>query len=585
MSDILSLQCSVLNMIARGRPLPDVLERICLLVERNSGHGLCSLMLREPDGRSLRVGSAPSLPAEAVEALNGLPVADLTGSCGTAAFTGALVVVADTANDPRWSDPALQSFANRFGVKACWSAPFFSREQEVLGTFAISHLQACGPETGDVGLLETAADLAGIALEASQTEAALRQALDELREANDRLRDELAERESLESQLLQAQKMEALGSLAGGIAHDLNNVLTVIGGYGELLMDLDRGDETLREAAAEIVKSGERGSALTQRLLAFARKQLLQPTVFPLDALLGELEPMLRPLIGDDVTLTLERGARDARVEADRVQVEQLIMNLCINARDAMPTGGRLSLRTEVLPAQGSFTRLHDGMRPGEYVTLTVVDSGAGMDGPTAARVFEPFFSTKEVGKGTGLGLSTAYGIARQSGGTLTVETAPGEGASFRLYLPRSLGSVAGQEDRASLAEPDGGGAVILLVEDDEAVRELLTGVLRNQGFEVHPARSSDEAGSVFDGLGGHVDLLLTDVVMPGGSGTVLAQQLQERRPGMQTILMSGYSSDITDRHGALPAHTTFLQKPVRPSSLLQIIRETLAGGARASAR
>jgi hypothetical protein len=585
MSDILSLQCSVLNMIARGKPLPDVLERICLLVERNSGHGLCSLMLLEPGGCTLRVGAAPSLPAAAVEALNGLPVANLSGSCGTAAFTGAMVVVADTASDPRWSAPELQSFASQFGVKACWSAPFFSREQAVLGTFAISHLQTCDPETADVSLLETAADLAGIAVEASQTDEALRRALDELREANDRLRDELAERESLEGQLLQAQKMEAIGSLAGGIAHDLNNVLTVIGGYGELLMDHEGGDETLREAATEIVKSGERGSAMTQRLLAFARKQLLQPTIFPFDTLLSELEPMLRLLIGDDVTLTVERGVADARVEADRVQIEQVIMNLCINARDAMPSGGRLALRSEVIPAQDLFTRLHEGMSPGEHLTLTVTDSGCGMDASTAARVFEPFFTTKEAGKGTGLGLSTAYGIARQSGGTLTLETAPGEGASFRLYLPLSGGRVEDAADSAPLEEPAGDGAVILLVEDDEAVRDLLAGVLRAHGFEVHSASRAAEAGEAFDELDGGVDLLLTDVVMPGGSGTVLAQQLQERRPGMQTILMSGYSSDITDRHGALPAHTTFLQKPVRPSNLLQVIREALADGARASAR
>lgn len=435
MDHLISMQRAILEMIATGRPLDEVLEKICLLVEAQETPGVCSIMLLDEDGARLRTRSAPSLPPEATAALDGLAVANLSGSCGTAAYTGEIVIVEDTSADPRWAAPSLQDFARRFRVKACWSRPFFDQGGTVLGTFAISQAETGAPGAADLRLLETAAHLAGIAVERALTDAALRAALVELTDQTKELERELTERKRVEGQLVQAQKMESIGLLAGGVAHDLNNVLTVINGYAELLLR-GGGADKQNEWLSEIRRSGERGAALTQRLLAFARKQALSPTVLDVNAVLRDLEPRLKALFGDAISLELRSDPDIETVHADQSQVQQALLNICANARDATPPGGHIRIETGralVAPADGAAA---DDLEPGAYVTIRVTDDGQGMDDAVLARIFEPFFTTKDFGAGTGLGLSTAYGFARQSGGILTVESERGVGSAFTLYLP-----------------------------------------------------------------------------------------------------------------------------------------------------
>ena len=387
---------------------------------------------------------------------------------------------------------------------------------------------------------------------------------------------DITSRRHLEEQLRQSQKMEAIGRLAGGIAHDFNNVLTAILGYSQMLMiDLPEGD-TRREDVREIEQAANRAATLTRQLLAFSRRQVLQPQILDLNGLVENLDNFLRRLIGEDIDLRVRSSPDLWLVSADNGQLEQVVMNLAVNSRDAMPTGGKLTIETANVVLDDSYARDHLTVTPGEYVMLAVSDSGAGMNEETRARVFEPFFTTKAVSKGTGLGLSTVYGIVKQSGGSIWVYSEPGKGTTFKIYLPRAASATDAFRPVRAESGDLRGTETVLLVEDEDPVRSLAAKVLRGLGYQVLEAKLGRQALEVSLAHTGHIDLLLTDVVMPEYSGSELARKLAESRSTMRVLYMSGYTDEAIIHHGVLAASIAYLQKPFTPDVLAAKVREVL---------
>jgi two-component system, cell cycle sensor histidine kinase and response regulator CckA len=384
-----------------------------------------------------------------------------------------------------------------------------------------------------------------------------------------------------EDYLRQSQKMEAVGRLAGGVAHDFNNLMTVIMGRSELLMTgLDEADP-LRRNADEIKRTAERAVALTRQLLAFSRKQVLTPKVLDLNVVVANMDRMLRRLIGEDIDLVTVLGPALERVKADPGQIEQVIMNLAINARDAMPSGGKLTIETANVYLDHAYARKHAAVRPGPYVMLSVSDNGTGMDADTQSHIFEPFFTTKDQGKGTGLGLATVYGIVKQSEGYIWVYSEPGWGTSFKMYLPRIADAPEPLEPVPAVAQPRGS-ETVLLVEDEDGVRELTREILTMNGYTVIAARHGAEALEVCQRHSGEIALILTDVVMPQMSGHELMERIRPLRPSLKVLYMSGYTDKAIVRHGMLTGDIAFLQKPFTPDALARKVREVLdtPGGA-----
>ncbi len=395
-----------------------------------------------------------------------------------------------------------------------------------------------------------------------------------LRDVTERKRSE-QERSSLEEQLRQAQKLESIGRLAGGIAHDFNNLLTVINGYSRLLLGSLKAGDPLRDGLEEIHKAGERAARLTQQLLAFSRKQVLQPRVLDLNRVVEEMRGMLPRLVGEDVEVRIALNADSPMVHADPHQLEQVIMNLAVNARDAMPHGGKLWIETAIVEWGESQAQSHPGARAGRYVMLAVRDSGTGMDEATRQRIFEPFFTTKEAGKGTGLGLSTIHGIVEQSGGYIEVYSEPGHGTAFKVYLP-ALAEAAADAGIPAAVPVIGGKETVLVVEDQAEVREFAADALRAYGYQVIQAANAGEALLLCEREREHIDLVLTDVVMPSMSGTALADRLKKRWPGIKVLFMSGYTDDTIVHHGDLENGAEFIQKPFSPDQLAIKVREML---------
>ena len=391
--------------------------------------------------------------------------------------------------------------------------------------------------------------------------------------------EDVTEKRILERQLRTAQKMEAIGRLSGGIAHDFNNHLGVIIGYSRVLKRQLGGNSALCEHAMEIEKAGERAASLTKQLLAFSRQQVLTPAVLSLNTLASDMERMLPRLLGEDIEVSLELDPELGSVKADQGQIEQVIMNLAVNARDAMPDGGKLKVQTANAVLDQMYTRNHPGSKAGDYVMLAVTDTGTGMDAGTLAHMFEPFFTTKERGKGTGLGLATVYGIVKQSNGYIWVESSLGKGSSFQIYLPRHEGQPAAAEQKVDLAENLRGTESILLAEDSESLRKLAQSNLESAGFRVLSAQSGEEALEIATRHGSTFDLLLTDVVMPGMNGRVLAEKLSPRQPGMKVLYMSGYTDSFIAGHGVLEPGTNLLHKPFTEEVLIRKVREVLDGG------
>ena len=389
--------------------------------------------------------------------------------------------------------------------------------------------------------------------------------------------EDITERRALQEQLLQAQKMEAVGRLAGGVAHDFNNLLTVIIGYAELLRDrlADRKDD--RHYAEGVWQAAKKAILVTQQLLAFSRKQVVTPRVIDLNKALEDVGKLLPRLIGEDIHMTFQLSPDAGKIKIDQGQVEQVIINLAVNARDAMPHGGQLTFQTSnVRLTANDCLRLHD-IAPGDYLRFAVTDTGLGMDAATQSRIFEPFFTTKEPGEGTGLGLATVYGIVKQSGGDIALRSAPGKGACFEIFFPR-VDVAADSEASQALKHTPPGSETILLVEDEESVRALVRQVLKRKGYNVLEAEHVSQALQICREHAGDIDLVVTDVVMPEMSGRDLATQLTALRPQMKVLYMSGYTDDATLRRGILPHGTSFLQKPFTPEILVRAIHDIIHG-------
>jgi PAS domain S-box-containing protein len=385
-------------------------------------------------------------------------------------------------------------------------------------------------------------------------------------------------RRNLEEQFRQAQKMEAVGRLSGGIAHDFNNLLGVIIGYAEFLQERLEPENALRGSADEILKAGKRAAGLTRQLLAFSRQQVLDPKVIDLNSAVYDMEKLLRRLIGEDIELTTPLSPDLGRVKADQGQLEQVIMNLAVNARDAMPQGGKLVIATENMIMDAAFVRRYlYPVQPGPYVCLTVTDSGIGMDADTKARAFEPFFTTKEKGKGTGLGLSTVYGVVKQSGGYIDIYSSPGAGTSFKIYLPRVDEAIKAEGTTLDGAKSSfDGKETILLAEDEVSLRTLTRTTLELCGYKVLEAKDGFGALEVSEHHDGTIDLLLTDIVMPGMGGRALAHELARRRPEIKLVYMSGYTGQAIGAQVPIEPGSVFLPKPFTRVSLTRKIREAL---------
>ncbi|HWZ87284.1 MAG TPA: ATP-binding protein, partial [Polyangiaceae bacterium] len=643
-----------------------------------------SVLLVAEDGLHLRTGAAPHLPPEyqrLVEEL--ITVGPNEGSCGTACFRRERVVVSDIANDPLWAP--YTEIAERFELRACWSEPIFSRNGEVLGSFAMYYAEVRSPAARELDAIGIAARLAAIAIDRARADAALRRNEERLNVAleaakmgtwewqlgrdriawsdgveplfgvergtfggtfeaymelipeeerervratieaslksgaqdyvvehrvnwpdgsvhflegkgrvyrdghgvpvqmvgtvadiSDRKRAEAALRRS-EEQLRQSQKMEAIGRLAGGVAHDFNNLLTAIGGYSTLALLEFAPDDPSREYLEEIQRAGERGASLTKQLLAAGRKQVLTPRLLDLNAVIDDLTSLLRRVIGEDVELEWTRGSSPAVVLADAGQIEQIIMNLAVNARDAMPRGGLLSITSSSAHIAATDPRNHSG-HAGAYVLLRISDSGEGMDADTLAHIFEPFFTTKEPGKGTGLGLSTVYGIVEQLSGFIDARSEPGRGSVFEIYLPEQRQQSISAHPTSAAPVARGGSETVLLVEDEPQVRELVLAVLAARGYNVLSADSGAEAIRLEEGHPARIHLLITDVVMPNMSGRELAEHMLSLRPELKVLFMSGYTDDAVLRHGVVAPGSAFLQKPFALEDLLQRVRALLDG-------
>ena len=397
---------------------------------------------------------------------------------------------------------------------------------------------------------------------------------DEPADVLEAIAEDVTDRRALEDQFRQAQKMEAVGRLAGGVAHDFNNLLMVISGYTEVILAKLEMEHPLHEKARAIQQAADRATTLTRQLLAFSRKQLLELKIVDVNAIVGDMERLLRPLIGENVELITRLAPIAGHTRADAGQLEQVLMNLVVNAKDAMPGGGRLTIETENL-AVDEGQRGPGVIRPGTYVRLSVSDTGMGMDKETQSRIFEPFFTTKEMGKGTGLGLSTVYGIVKQSGGYVMVQSEEGRGSTFQIYLPRVEGATeshAAPAPRAAL----GGTETVLLVEDEESVRQLVRETLIARGYQVVEAEDGEAGLSVAAQHDGPIHLVITDVVMPGMGGRELVKQLAQTRPETKVLYLSGYTEDAIVSEGSIESGTAFLQKPFTLQNLSRKVREIL---------
>lgn len=392
------------------------------------------------------------------------------------------------------------------------------------------------------------------------------------------IKQDVSGRQKLERQLLQAQKMEAVGRLAGGVAHDFNNLLTVIYGCSELLLQEAELTDPSRRKLDQIKEAARRAAELIQQLLAFGRKQISNPTVLSLNAVVNDTQKLLARLIGEDIRITTRLSAESGRVKADGGQMEQVLINLAVNARDAMPQGGDLTIATVDVDLDEDFARQHPGAKPGPAVMLAVTDNGIGMEKDVQANIFEPFFTTKEVGKGTGLGLAMVYGVVKQSNGYISVHSALGQGSTFKIYLPRIQDASAASmpiQKQESTSMPQGS-EVILLVEDAPDVRALTHSVLENSGYTVLESGDPAEAIRIAEGHKQSIALLITDVVMPGMSGAVLADRLTAVRPELKVLYMSGHPHDAIVQHNISNSPQSFLAKPFTPAALAARVRELI---------
>jgi two-component system cell cycle sensor histidine kinase/response regulator CckA len=548
-----AIQFAVARVLAETTTLSEGVGSLLEAIGVSTGWELAELWNLDAEGQVLRWGGAwhtPALEAGEFVALSRettlAPGADVPGRVWA---TGEPVWMTDMATEMH---PVRAAAAAQLGLRAALGFPVHG----TTGMIALLTFFSRSPQPRDDDFGSVIRDISariGQFVERQRAEEALEQA---------------------ETHVRQLQRLEAVGRLAGGVAHDFNNLLTVIMGRGDILLGRLPADDPHRRDIALIKRTAERAAALTKQLLAFSRKQILAPKVLDLNTVVSGMVSMLQRLIGEDIELVFLAGSELGRVKADPGQLEQVLANLVVNARDAMPNGGRLTIETTAVDLSEHYAKQHVGVQAGPYVMLGVSDTGTGMDRETQARIFDPFFTTKEPGKGTGLGLATVYGIVKQSGGNIWVYSELGKGTTFKVYLPQ----VHDAEDAAEPEQvrPGRGTETFLIVEDDDEVRALACEVLATYGYEVLQARTPADALLIAERHTGPIHLLLTDVIMPGMSGRMLAEQLAPLRPEMTVLYMSGYTDEAIVHHGTLDAGTPFIQKPFTPDALAAGVRRLL---------
>lgn len=543
----------ILEGMATGSSLPALLELIVRFVEQENKGALCSVLLADESGTHLLHGAAPSLPDSYNMAVNGLKIGQGIGSCGTAAFTKQRVVVEEIDQHPYWKGFKA---AEEAGLHACWSEPVLSSSGELLGTFAMYYREPRIPRADEIQFIESAAFLASIAI--------------------GRVREEEL-RKKLEAQLLHVQKIEAVGQLAGGIAHDFNNLLTPILVYAEMIKRGLAEDHPQIQRVDGVISAAHKARDLTEKLLLFGRKQLLCMEVLDLNETIESFRDIMRRTIRENIAIDFRLAPEGARTLADRGQLEQVLLNLTVNAQDAIDGVGTISVATGRVLLDDEYVRHHHGMVPGSYILLSFKDSGCGMSDETLRHIYEPFFTTKAVGHGTGLGLATVYGIVKQHEGYIEARSQLGAGSSFLIYLPVTSNELVLDDDKVSAPDSSGqspAAATILLVEDNTMVREMAFDLLESEQYTVLVADSPLKAQEIERNFKGVIDLLLTDVVMPEMNGMELYESLQDLRPSMKVLYISGYTSDVVIHGGTLEEEVNFLRKPFTVEQFINRVKQ-----------
>jgi len=548
------VRSGILERIAGGEPLPQQLAFIALSIEKENPEMLCSILLVSDDGTRLLNGAAPSLPDSYVRATDRTKIGEGIGSCGTAAFRRERVIVEDIDSHPFWKGFAP---AQEAGLRSCWSEPILSSSGVLLGTFAIYHRTPATPTEDEISLIQQASAFAGISIDRSNSE---------------------AERLELEHQLGQSQKMEAIGHLSGGIAHDFNNLLTPILIYSDMLKRSLPDDKKVRSQLDGIIKASGKARELTQQLLSFGRKQVMQMQVIDLNSVIMSFHSMVRRMLRENISLTLQLSSQPAVVRADSSKLEQVLLNLVLNAQDAITGNGTILIETGRVLIDDECAGRNPGMNPGLFVLLACTDTGCGMSAGTMARIFEPFFSTKEAGHGTGLGLANVYGIVKQHNGYISAVSTVGSGTTFKIYLPvcdeKPLGNVVEKEPCGC---DHSGSAVILFVEDDEIVRVMTSKLLEGFGYTVYSAEHPERALVLVKEISEKVDLVISDVVMPGMDGKQFFERLTADHPEIDTVLyISGYTNNVIVSDGELAEGLPFLQKPFTVDALMVKVKGLL---------
>lgn len=548
------VRSEILERIARGEPLPQLLSFIVTVIERERPEALCSIMLADEDGKHLVNGAAPSLPEFYNRAVNRTRIGEGIGSCGTAAFRKERIVVEDIDTHPFWKGFAP---AQEAGLRSCWSEPIISSAGQLLGTFAIYRHQPAVPGYEEIHLIKQAAAFAGIALERSQSE---------------------GERAELELQLGQSQKMEAIGHLAGGVAHDFNNLLTPIIVYADLLKRALANEEKLLPKIEGIVKASHKARDLTQQLLSFGRKQVMQMQILDLNEVVSSFQSIMRRTLRESIDITLQLSAYPAVIRADRSKIDQVILNLAINAQDAIGEIGQVAVGTGQVMIDDEYARLRPGMETGRYAMLSFRDSGCGMSDEIMRHIFEPFFTTKQVGHGTGLGLANVYGIVKQHKGYIDAQSKIGVGTTFSIYFP-----LVDEKPDSPAPDTEGhvvapsGNETILLVEDNDMVRVMAAELLEGLGYRVYVAGHPEQALELVGQHPEKIDLVITDVVMPGMNGQQLFERINGQRPDIDRVLyISGYTNNIIVTDGVLEEEIHFLPKPFTLDALVDKVRGLL---------